>query len=69
MPTTAPFRHKLCIEVTSDVDRGQRQMRDRLHRWIEAYGHTASSFGFEFKSVGVLTGKHVFPKKPKGKAR
>lgn len=57
-------RHKLVVEVVSGVDRGQRQMQDRLHRWIERYGHTAASFGFEFKSVGVLTGKHVNPKEP-----
>lgn len=65
----APYRHKLCVEVVSDMDRGQRQMQERLHRWLETYGHTASSYGFEFKSVDVFTGKHVFTKKPKGNLR
>lgn len=57
-----PQRHTLVVEVLSDVDKGQRQMQARLHDWLETYGHTSVSFGFEFKTVGVLTGKHVNPK-------
>lgn len=57
-------RHTLVIEVVSAVDRGQRQMQARLHRWLETYGHTAAAFGFEFKSVGVLTGRHIHQKEP-----
>jgi hypothetical protein len=47
------------VEVVSEVDRGQRQMQNRLIKWIEAFGHTSVSFGFTFRSVGVITGKLV----------
>lgn len=54
-----PRHHTLIVTVISDVDKGQRQMQDRLLRWIEAFGHTSSSFGFKFDKVGVLTGKRI----------
>jgi hypothetical protein len=51
------YKHALVVHVKSDVDRGQRQMQDRLLRWIATYGHTSSSFGFTFEGVGVITNK------------
>jgi hypothetical protein len=51
------YKHALVVHVKSDVDKGQRQMQDRLLRWIAAYGHTSSSFGFTFEGVGVITNK------------
>lgn len=53
------YKHKLVVEVVSDVDRGQRQMQNRLIRWIAANGHTASGHGFEFCAVGAITGKLI----------
>lgn len=53
-------RHTLVVEVESIVDRGSRQMQARLSRWLASYGHTAASFGFEFKSVNLPTN----PKEP-----
>lgn len=41
------------------------QAQNRLHRWIETFGHTAPNNGFTFKSVGVITGKRVETKKKK----
>lgn len=52
-------RNHLVIEILSDDPEGQRQAQDRLHRWLETFGHTASSFGFQFVSVGVMTGKRL----------
>jgi hypothetical protein len=52
-------KHTLVVTVVSEVDKGQRQMQDRLLRWIAAYGHTSVSFGFTFDTVGVLTGKRI----------
>lgn len=52
-----PTRHQMVVSVETCVDRGQRQMQDRLLRWLAAYGHTSVSFGFEFKTVGVITAK------------
>lgn len=54
-------KHTLVVEIVCDrhIPLGQRQAQDRLHRWLETYGHTAPSFGFEFVSVGVLTGKRL----------
>ena len=48
------YRHTLVVGVVSDTDRGQRQMQARLHRWLENFGHTASSFGFEFRTVDAI---------------
>lgn len=53
------YKHTLTVEVLSEVDRGQRLMQKRLIRWLEAYGHTASDFGFEFRRVGVITGAFI----------
>ena len=52
-------RHTLCVEILCLDAQGQRQAQDRLHRWLETYGHTAPSHGFEFKTVGVITGKYI----------
>ena len=56
---TRKLRHLLCVEVLCLDPQGQRQAQDRLHRWLETFGHTAASFGFEFRSVGVITGKYL----------
>lgn len=47
------YNHILLIEVSSDVDSGQRQMLARVIRWLETNGHTAAGHGFEFRRVGV----------------
>ncbi len=52
-------RHTLVVELLSDDAIGQRQAQDSLHGWLETFGHTASGHGFEFVSVGVLTGKRL----------
>lgn len=52
-------RNVLVVEILADLPEGQRQAQDRLHRWLETYGHTASGHGFGFVSVGVLTGKRL----------
>lgn len=51
------YKHQLVVHVTSDVDRGQRQMQDRFLRWIAAEGHTSVSMGFTVMAVGVITKK------------
>lgn len=53
------FRHTLAVEIFCDLRCGQRQAQDRLHRWLETFGHTAPSLGFEFRTVGRITGKPV----------
>lgn len=50
---------KLVIEVAVDNRAGQRQAQKCVHHWLEAYGHTAPGHGFEFISIGVLTGKRL----------
>lgn len=52
-------KHTLVIDILCDLSEGQRQAQDRLHHWLETFGFTASSHGFEFISVGVLTGKRL----------
>jgi len=61
-------RHTLAVEIAFDFNLGQRQAQDKLCKWLEAYGYTASGFGFEFKTVGVITGKHLAMERNKDKA-
>lgn len=52
-------RHDLVIEIMCDDAQGQRQAQDRVHGWLETFGYTASSHGFQFVTVGVLTGERL----------
>ncbi len=52
-------RQNLVVEILCDDALGQRQAQDKLHNWLETFGHTASSHGFQFVTVGVLTGKRL----------
>lgn len=60
-------RHLLVVEIECLDAQGQRQAQDRLHGWLETFGFTACSHGFEFKTVGVLTGKLIKAKRRKQK--
>lgn len=51
--------HLLVIEIQCDDSEGQRQAQDRVHGWLETFGYTASSHGFEFVSIGVATAKRL----------
>jgi len=44
-------RHTIPIEIEVHWFVEPEQARDRLHRWLETYGHTSVSFGFDFKST------------------
>jgi hypothetical protein len=59
------YRYTLVVEIQS-TDAGHRLAQDRLHRWLEHFGHTSSGHGFEFVSVGVQTAKRL-SKAPKKK--
>jgi hypothetical protein len=52
-------RQTLVVEIFVDWPVGSRQAQDRLHRWLETFGHTSSGHGFAFVNVGVLTGKRL----------
>lgn len=52
-------KHVLAVEILCDDALGQRQAQDKLHDWLETFGHTDCSFGFKFVAVGVLTGKRL----------
>lgn len=52
-------RHILVIEVETDKHTGSRQAQNKLHKWLEHNGHSASTHGFRFVSVGVQTGKRL----------
>lgn len=43
------FEFKVTIEMQWN-DKKSNALQ-KLHDWIEHYGHTSSSFGFEFKEV------------------
>ena len=50
-------RHILAVEIECVEVQGSNAAEDRLLRWIEHLGHTTSSFGFEFFSVGRIASK------------
>lgn len=59
----------LVVKILADLPEGTRQAQDRLHRWLETYGHTSVSHGFRFVEVGVLTGKRLDKAPRKGDAK
>jgi hypothetical protein len=56
------------IHMRTDLTENKMHARDRLHRWIETYGHTSVSHGFEFiETINVIdSGRQVKRKKPDG---
>lgn len=51
---TRKLKHGLVVEIDCLDAQGQCQAQDRLVRWLEHYGYTASGHGFEFISVGAV---------------
>lgn len=62
------YRHKLVIEIDCLDAQGQRQAQNRVLRWLEIYGHTSPGHGFDFRTVGVMTGKRVVRRKDNSSA-
>lgn len=52
-----PYRHILVVEIECLDRQGSHEAEDRLLRWLETYGHTAPSHGFEFFTVGRIAAK------------
>lgn len=52
-------RHSLVIHILTHEPKGQRQAQNHLYKWLETFGHSSGGHGFEFVSVGVLTGKRL----------
>jgi len=50
-------RHILVVEIDCLDVQGSHAAEERLLRWVEHFGHTAPSFGFEFFSVGRIAGE------------
>ncbi|MCK1671042.1 hypothetical protein [Bradyrhizobium sp. 150] len=53
------YDNTLVITIRGHLPEGTRQAQNRLLRWLETYGHTSVGHGFDFLSVGVMTGKRV----------
>jgi hypothetical protein len=51
--------HAIVVEVEIDQPESPEEARDRVHRWLEIYGYTSTSFGFEFKSTFERKEKEV----------
>lgn len=51
---TVSKRHKLQVEIEFDDSIGSRLAQAKLIHWLETFGHTAPSFGFEFLQVERL---------------
>lgn len=49
--------HTLIVEIKCDDMQGAHDAEDRLIRWLEAFGHTSVSHGFEFFMVGRVARK------------
>lgn len=41
-------RFEVFVEIETLDAQTQREAQNRVQRWIETYGHTASGHGFEF---------------------
>lgn len=56
----------LMIRVRTDDRQDKRSARDRVHRWLETYGYTSVSFGFDFlETMNVVERGKLVAKKPK----
>jgi hypothetical protein len=44
-------RHTLVVEIECHDAQGSHQAEDRLLDWLETYGHTSVSHGFDFLTV------------------
>jgi len=44
-------RQNVIVEILSDKAIGPTQAKDMVHNWLETFGHTACTFGFDFVSV------------------
>lgn len=40
--------HVVRVQIKVDGRQSAAQAAQRVHRWLETFGHTATSFGFEF---------------------
>lgn len=40
--------HIIRVQIKVDDRQSAAQAAQRVHRWLETFGHTAASFGFEF---------------------
>lgn len=40
--------HVVRVQIKVDDRQSAAQAAQRVHRWLETFGHTAPSFGFEF---------------------
>lgn len=49
--------HFLIVEIECLDAQGLKSAEDRLTAWLETFGHTACSHGFEFKSVSRKVAK------------
>lgn len=54
-------RNTVFVTIESDLIESAQDAVDRIHSWLETYGHTAPSHGFEFKSVtsSIVGGRKV----------
>jgi hypothetical protein len=50
-------RHRVTVEILCDQPEGACQAANRVQEWLETFGHTDCSHGFEFLSVGVAPRK------------
>jgi hypothetical protein len=47
--------HSLLVVIKTDDVESMDKAAERLHGWLETFGHTSASHGFEFIETGVLT--------------
>jgi len=55
--------HLVCVRISTLDPQSLPKARNRLLRWLETYGHTAPSHGFEFEYViGATSNRPVMYK-------
>lgn len=47
--------HVVCVRICTHDRQSTSEARARVHKWLEHFGHTASSFGFDFEYTIAAT--------------
>lgn len=52
-------RHVVAVQIETDDNLSISEANKKVQRWLETFGHTAPSFGFEFTGVVRVSAKMI----------
>lgn len=50
--------HTFYVTIDPHFPMSEREALDKIHSWLETYGHTSVGHGFDLKSVSIAKEKH-----------